>query len=212
MEKWEYGFTGGRRIVRMGPSALLRFGFAVLVAASACRSKEAPRPHAKPKPVASARAAASASSPSASRDEPPTTPEPPLTPEQEAVLRTVRAWNEALDRHDLDALEKLYAGTVRFYGRDRSKAAVIAAKRTAFAKQPKFNQAIVGEIHLSLSLDVFSASFLKVTGPDVLAINGTLGLKASGSNFLIVEEGDEESAKQELGARAACETKVTEVV
>jgi hypothetical protein len=192
----------------MKTSRAVPFGIVLLLAASACRRDETPRPKANPKPVAPASAAPSVPAPSASGKE------EPLSPEAQAALKTVRAWNDALDRHDLDALRGLYADTVRFYGQDRSNAAVIASKRAAFAKEPAFRQEIVGEIGLSLSLGVFTASFLKVAGPAnaFLAINAKLGVKDFDGKFLIVEETDEVSMKKELEAGTDCDKKVSEVL
>lgn len=198
----------GRALVAMRRSRSVPFGALLLLASSGCRRDEVPRPKAKPKPVAQASATPSVPAPSASQKE------EPLSPEAQAALKTVRAWNDALDRHDLDALRGLYASTVRFYGQDRSNAAVIAAKRAAFAKEPAFRQEIVGEITLSLNLGVFTASFLKVAGPPTafLAINAKLGVKAVDGKFLVVEETDEVSMKKELGADTDCATKVSEVL
>lgn len=186
----------------------LAFGFVLLLATSACRREETPVPKAKPKPVAAASSAPNAPAPSASEKA------TPLSPEAEGAWKTVRAWSDALDRHDLEKLGELYAGTVRFYGRDLSKNAVIAAKRAAFAKKPGFRQMIIGEISLSLSLGVFTASFTKKAGPDdeFLVNSAKLGIKEDAGKFLIVEETDEESVQKELSARAACMTKVHDVV
>ena len=182
-------------------------GLAVCLALSGCdpRKPSAPRPATST--AASHRAAASPA-PSASEKT------PPLSPEAENALKTVRAWSDALDRRDLDKLGELYAGTVRFYGRDLSKNAVITAKRAAFAKQPRFRQMIIGEISLSLNLGVFTASFHKKAGPDDdFWVNGAkLGVKEETGKFLIVEETDDESMQKELVARERCMTKVAEVV
>src|SRR5262245_43264387 len=95
------------RVGRMSPSGSLTLGLALLFAASACRRDEKPRPPAKPKPVASAPSTPSAAPTPTGSEKP-----PPSTPEQAAALRTVRAWSDALDRHDLEALAELYAPTV----------------------------------------------------------------------------------------------------
>ncbi len=190
-------------------STPLSFGLAIVLAASGCHRDEKPRPQPKPHPVASVRSAPGTKTAPSGSEKP-----PPPTPEAEAAEKTVRAWSDALDGHDLEKLGGLYADTVRFYGRDLSKNAVIAAKRAAFAKQPGFRQELIGEISLSLYLGVFTASFTKKAGPaDDFLVNGAkLGIKESAGKFVIVEETDEESARKELRAREACEAKVTEVV
>lgn len=192
----------------MRVTSSLALGFAILLASPACRREETPVPKAKPQPVAAASSTPSVPAPSGSDKT------PALSPEAENAVRTVRAWSDALDRHDLEKLGELYAGTVRFYGRDLSKNAVIAAKRAAFTKEPGFRQMIIGEIALSLNLEVFTASFHKKAGPDDdFLVNGAkLRIKADAGKFLIVEETDEESMRKELVAHAACLKKVDEVL
>jgi len=63
-----------------------------------------------------------------------------------AAQRVVRAWNAALDGHDVAGLNALYADRVLVYGRQLARDEVVASKRTAFSKQPSFRQEIVGDI------------------------------------------------------------------
>ncbi len=138
---------------------------------------------------------------------------PPRSAEDEAAVKTVRAWSDALDRHDLTKLGELYASSVRFYGSSRSKVAVLAAKRGAFAKQPGFRQELIGEISLERSSEgkVF-ARFVKKAGPPEswLVISATLVLVPSAGGYLVAEEADEETTKRE--APSACDGVAVEVV
>ena len=58
----------------------------------------------------------------------------------EAARQLMSGWNTALNAHDADALAALYAPEVSFYGRHFTRAQVVAAKRTALAATPGFNQ------------------------------------------------------------------------
>ena len=65
---------------------------------------------------------------------------PETIPPPQAPEAAVRAWNDALNRHDLDALRLAYASEVMFYGRRMTAAEVIVAKAQAFAKIPTFGR------------------------------------------------------------------------
>jgi len=108
-----------------------------------------------------------------------------LPPEQVLV-----AWNDALNRHDIEALARFYGPQVRFYGQSKTSTDVAALKQTALTKQPNFRQRID---HLRVNRDGARVviEFEKWSGP-------TLGSQASGrvafetvdGKFLIVEETD----------------------
>lgn len=68
---------------------------------------------------------------------------------QELAKRIVRSWNDALDRHDVDALGTLYAPTVAFYGTDTPRAAVLAAKKRALGSGSTFEQRIASELDVA---------------------------------------------------------------
>lgn len=53
-----------------------------------------------------------------------------------------RRWNEAHSKHDVKALEGLYAAHVQFYGQPRTGKQCAAAKGAAFAKSPDYSQTI----------------------------------------------------------------------
>jgi hypothetical protein len=132
-----------------------------------------------------------------------------------AAQRAVRGWNEALNRHDVEKLGELYADTVLFYGHERSKAAVVAAKRAAFAKQPTFQQEIIGEISLNRPDEAtMNARFQKKSG-DASGFRvdaARLGLTRNGSGFLVIEEADEASSREQNTIQAGCVEKAGAVV
>src|SRR5262245_19864146 len=164
----------------MKPSISLWFGCVALLAVSGCRRAE----HSPPVPVRSAARTIASSAPPAS----------PAAPREEPAAQVVRAWSDALDRHDLRKLEELYGKTVRFYGRTQSKTAVLAAKRAALAKQPTFYQEIIGQISLTpLGGGNVSASFVKKSGSsdEFSVISARLILAPTDGGFVIVEEADE---------------------
>lgn len=68
---------------------------------------------------------------------------------QELAKRIVRSWNDALDRHDIDALGTLYAPTVAFYGTDAPRAAVLAAKKRALGRGSTFEQRIASDLEVA---------------------------------------------------------------
>ena len=85
--------------------------------------------------------------------------------DQEARARAVvTKWNDALDKHDLDALRALYADRIDFYGHSMTRDAVVTAKQKAFAAAPGFHQSIVGPIDLTHEKGVFTARFQKRSG------------------------------------------------
>ena len=83
---------------------------------------------------------------------------------EEGARKIVAAWSDALDRHDLAALDRLYAPRVKFYGKDAPKSAVVDAKRRALGPASTFHQSIVGAIDVIRDGDAFAATFLKRSG------------------------------------------------
>jgi hypothetical protein len=195
----------------MGQRASVALGLALLTAC-ARRHEDAPGPQPKTDPLTAPSSAPSA--PSAPSTPSASVSAPVGSADDEAARRIVRAWNDALDRHELAKLEALYTNNVRFYGTMRSRTAVIALKRAALAKQPAFRQEIVGEISLARGSEgVVRASFMKQSGPPehVLVSSATLALTPILGGFLIVEEGDEVSAPGANAAPADCESTAAEV-
>lgn len=68
-----------------------------------------------------------------------TAPEIEPTPTAEAIIGK---WDLAHEKHDADALEKLYAARVLFYGKDMTAAEAAAKKRAAFASTPDYRQGV----------------------------------------------------------------------
>lgn len=101
-----------------------------LVVLGACRSK--PTPVEDPQPTTTASAPIASAAVDAARPK-----APPLTPQQ-----AVEQWNVAHVKHDLKALEGLYAAHVQFYGQAFTNQQCIAAKKAAFAKSPDYTQTI----------------------------------------------------------------------
>jgi hypothetical protein len=180
--------------------------FGALLAAAACRHETAP-PAAKADP-------SSAVATSVARPPLPATSTSvrPAAAAEPAEVAVVRAWDAALDKHDLDALDRLYAERVVFYGRPLTKAAVIQAKRAAFAKQSSYSQQIIGEIKLERADDGrVSASFLKRTGDagKSRTVSAKLLLALGPQGYRVAEETDEASAAR---AQPDCEAKTHEIV
>jgi hypothetical protein len=138
-------------------------------------------------------------------------------PENAPIVHAVQAWNDALDRHDLVALEKLYADSIEFYGREQSRLSVIRAKRGAFAKQPDFHQQLIGGVEVQAEPGgTFSASFLKRTdgGGKTLVIGAVLRLVpvADGSLRITQETDVETERKKPSDAVSPCVETAADVV
>ena len=81
------------------------------------------------------------------------------------VLAQVRAWNHALDSHDVAALEPLYFKHVCYYGRVVALDAVIKQKKAALGAATAFQQQIVGDVTFLQSQGGFIvAHFTKRSG------------------------------------------------
>src|SRR5688572_17991338 len=131
------------------------FWFACGLSVLACdRRGSTPTPAASSSASAPGSAAASAA-PAAAQSVPPRPQHP-----AERVLVT---WNSALDRRDLEGLAKLYAPYVRFYGRRKSVAEVVGAKRMALGKEPDFRQR-VGKVQIEKTDKGFNVHFEKQSG------------------------------------------------
>jgi hypothetical protein len=107
----------------------------------------------------------------------------------------LNAWNAALNAHDADALAQLYAPNLSFYGRDATRAQVVAEKRAAFARAPTFRQVLSAIQIVPTPNGGASAAFDKSsgTGPDLARVHGKLAIEARGAAYAIVLETDEPS-------------------
>jgi ketosteroid isomerase-like protein len=142
-------------------------------------------------------------------------------PADDDVLRVVRAWSDALDRHDVDALAGLYEDYVRFYGSDTpvSRSTVLGMKRSALGPGSTFRQEIVGEITVVHDQDGGStARFVKRSGPAgaMREVRAYLVLRRRpDGQFVIWTENDEPTdaaAKTRSAWEEACEATAARVV
>jgi len=205
-----------QRFQRFPWSSVARRAFRLsLITALACPFAACRRTDPRSDPAPPATAAAS-STPSAASVTPSATPlRPTPATAEDPAARVVRAWSDALDRHDLAALERVYGASVVFYGRPRTKSAVLAAKRVAFAKQPTFRQELIGDVALERGDDArVTATFTKRSGTDAAfsVDTATLVLAPSPAGYVVVEEADADSLRRQASSPSACEAKASEVV
>jgi hypothetical protein len=136
-------------------------------------------------------------------------------PEKKDEIRAaVLAWSDALDRHDLAALEAIYAPRVDLYGTSVPRAAAIATKKQAFARTPTFKQSIALPIAIEPRGETFVATFVKRSGPDgkLRDANAKLVL-ARGDGGAIVVTVETDAATEKRGAEASsCEAVAGRVV
>lgn len=148
----------------------------------ACKSKEttssAPAPSAS---VASPATAASSAAPAASVA---------ATAEKEAE-RIVRAWSDALDKHDVAALENVYADNVVFYALgSKPKKTVIAIKKSALGPKSTFHQQIIDKVEVRKSGERYEATFTKRSGNGAKLGDTQALVVLAGSPLRITEERD----------------------
>lgn len=131
-----------------------------------------------------------------------------------AAKRIVRAWSEALDRHDIDALGPLYAPKVTFYGADLSRAAVLAAKKRALGRGSTFEQQIVGDLEaVDTEKGPITISFTKRSGSGGKLTDIRSVIVVDGATLAITEEHDAASeARAEQLRDARCFEVVAAVV
>ena len=114
------------------------------------------------------------------------------------VVGVVRAWSEALSKHDLPVLARVYDDHVRSYGNDYPKAALLKIRENAFNEMPTYALAIEGPVTVTASdAGQFVARFAKRAGPanKTGEGRGRLTLRArEGAAPVITEEADENTA------------------
>lgn len=136
---------------------------------------------------------------------------PPATPiastrpvdASDQARSTVLKWCDALDRHDLAALESVYAPTIDLYGNTVARAAAIDAKKRAFAAAPTFRQSIVGSIALTPDGEAWVATFTKRSGP--AASQKDASAKVVVASGAVTVETDAPSEKK-AAAESSCES------
>jgi hypothetical protein len=160
----------------------MRWSLLALVLLVGCKTKNDAAPGAAQAAsvvsVASA-PSASASASSAAAD----------TPEKE-VERVVRAWSDALDKHDVAALEKLYADPVFFYTKSQPKKTVLAMKKSVLGPTSTFHQQIMGKIEVTTTGKGYAATFTKRSGNGTKLGDTKALLVLSGTPLAIAEERD----------------------
>ena len=114
---------------------------------------------------------------------------------EEQAKQMVAAWSDALDKHDVDALAKLYAPRVKFYGKDLPRSTVVDIKRRALGPTSTFHQSIVGPITIAKEGDAFTATFQKRSG--------TKTMSDVAARIVIVDQHVREESDAPSEARAA---------
>jgi hypothetical protein len=100
------------------------------------------------------------------------------------------AWNAALNHHSVDELRPLYGPTVQFYGQVRTAEQVLDAKRTAFEKQPDFQQRLK-DVKIEQQGGRTLITFEKRSGKALKSqVYGSLVLEHDADGLKIVDESD----------------------
>lgn len=130
------------------------------------------------------------------------------------VRRVVRAWSDAVDRHDLTSLDRMYDDSVAYAGSWAAKIPkerVLAAKQVQLGSASRFRQTIVDPI------EVFSGPIVAARkavfrlsvsdGGAAHEVVETIGVEKSfvRGRFVITEETDEAAARARVAWRTACE-------
>lgn len=162
----------------------MRRALVVLVLLTACKSKETTTTPAPSASVATPIVSASSSAA-------PTV----ATPEKEAE-RVVRAWSDALDKHDLAALDNVYGDPVVFYNLgSKPKKTVIAIKKSALGPKSTFHQQIIDKVDVKKNGERYEATFTKRSGNGAKLGDTQALVVLSGSPLRITEERDAPRAK-----------------
>jgi len=145
---------------------------------------------------------ASSSSEHSSSPPPPSAPPSAAVPHPGTPEELLREWTRALNEADLNALRRLYADRVRFYGVPLGREQVLEQKRQALSNARTFQQTVLDTPNSARKGEVTRISFHKRSGPtdaqrDTLA---TLVLD-NGPPLLIREETDAATEKSH-GARS----------
>jgi hypothetical protein len=138
-----------------------------------------------------------------------------MNPVSSGANGAVHAWNDALNRKDIGALERLYAEQVSYYGQSLSGAEVVKRKRAALEKAPQFVQQIVGEIAVTEEQGKSVARFRKRSGvpPKLGEVDAQLRLApAQGGAYVITEETDAVTEKRKSSSPQTCEDAVEAAV
>jgi hypothetical protein len=174
----------------------------------ACQRKDAPSPASQAASSASSAKPAIAPPPNAAPSASAAAPKP-----KHPAEIFLMAWSAALDHHAVAELASFYGPEVIFYGRRETLAKVVAAKRQALEKAPKFRQSIT-DVHVQNGPNGFVLRFQKLSGDGVMtAVAARLVLEASKGKLAIVEESDAPTDKRTASpAATTCSQVVNQIV
>jgi hypothetical protein len=126
------------------------------------------------------------------------------------VLALMKAWNDALDSHDVSALAGLYFGRVCYYGKVVTIDTVLRQKKDALGPGSSFRQRILGGVNVERAADgLFVARFTKHSGVAQrlrdTAARIVLRSDPDGGDLRILEEADEGGAAPGATSAACAE-------
>jgi hypothetical protein len=144
------------------------------------------------------------------------------TPARNAAPRSplfdaVRQWNEALLSRDRDAIERVYANTVSFYGQQRTRSQVVTSKLAALEKAPDFNQTLeevqIEKRDTDSPVVLFEKHWLANGKPG--KVRARLSLRREETRWVVAEETDaptEARFNQASPYSGACQNAVLQLV
>jgi ketosteroid isomerase-like protein len=112
-------------------------------------------------------------------------------------------WNEALSKHDVEALSELYADTIYLYGRSKLKSQALEEKKAYFENVPDYQQRIENLVLIQNNETNSEISFLKTHGKPEKekTVKSYLEFTKYNGEWKISTEGDvltDENLKQEI--------------
>jgi len=136
--------------------------------------------------------------------------------DEDRVRKAVVAWSDALDKHDANALEAMYAPRVGFYGHEVSRSAVMAAKRRALGPTSTFHQSIEGDVSVDAAPTGWRARFSKRSGGAAKsgAVTAQLTFASSDAGSLLISEetDDPTIAREKQRPTGDCQSVASSVV
>lgn len=113
-------------------------------------------------------------------------------PKQE-IVHFIEEWNTANNTQNLNWFQTHFKNRLTFYGRQRSKKAAIASKRSFFKRHPNYRQELGGElIIVQHPNEIYTIRFNKTsfTSDDTTSYTAYLVIHKYESTWGVVEEGD----------------------
>lgn len=151
---------------------------------------------------------------SGTRPDPSAGPAQPLAAPASSVPLTVadviRSWDDAHNRHDIDALRQIYGNEVDFYGRRLSRDAVLATKADAFRRSPDFSQRL-SDLKTSDAGHGTVATFTKkwVANGKTRGVEASVEIAPIDGRLLVVKETD--ASVSSNGGNKGCKDAVEEL-